>query len=247
MYNELVSEVFVLAKNNKINENPHQNHRARLRETFRKAGVDGMPDHNLLELLLFYSIPRKDTNELAHRLISTFGSLNRVFDASYEELLSVEGMGESSALLISAIPAVCRRYAEGAATGKIDFCEPSAAIGYIIRKFYGVKIEEFYVMCLDGGGCLINCCRIGDGSVGSVSINKREVLEAVLGNNADRVILAHNHPNGIAAPSREDINMTGEISSLLKSVGIRLADHIIVANGDAVSLASLEKFRNLFI
>ena len=91
---------------NKIPENVHKNHRARLRETFRKAGVDGMPDHNLLEFLLFYSIPRKDTNEIAHRLIATFGSLNRVFDAPYEELLKVEGMGESSALLISSIPAL---------------------------------------------------------------------------------------------------------------------------------------------
>ena len=243
----MVSEVFVLPKNNKISENPHQNHRARLRETFRKAGVDGMPDHNLLELLLFYSIPRKDTNELAHRLILTFGSLNRVFDASYEELLSVDGMGESSALLISSIPAVCKRYAEGGKTDKIDLCEPSDAIEYAIRKFYGSKTEEFYVMCLDGTGCLTNCCKIGDGSVSTVSVNKRKVLEVVLRNNADRVILAHNHPNGVAAPSREDVNMTGEISSMLKSVGIRLADHIIVANGDAISLASIEKFRNLFI
>ncbi len=228
-------------------ENPHKNHRARLRETFRKAGVDGMPDHNLLELLLFYSIPRKDTNELAHRLISTFGSLNRVFDASYEELLSVDGMGESSALLISAIPAVCRRYADGATSNKINLSEPADAIDYAVRKFYGSRSEEFYMFCLDGAGNLTNCCKIGNGSATSVAVDKRSVLEAAFRNNADRVIFAHNHPNGLAVPSREDVNLTGEMNTLLKGVGIRLADHIIVAEGDALSLASLEKFRSLFV
>ena len=206
-----------------------------------------MPDHNLLELLLFYSIPRKDTNELAHRLISTFGSLNRVFDAPYEELLKVDGMGESSALLISSIPALCRRYAEGAVSGKINLSEPSDAIEYISRKFYRSKSEEFYMLCLDGAGNLTNCCKIGDGAVTSVAVDKRCVLETAFRNNADGVIVAHNHPNGIAAPSKDDINLTVELCSLLKGVGIRLLDHIIVANGDSVSLASLEKFRSIFV
>lgn len=236
-----------MKENKKTPENPHENHRARLRETFRKAGVDGMPDHNLLELLLFYSIPRRDTNEIAHRLISTFGSLNRVFDAPYEELLKVDGIGESSALLLSSIPAVCRRYAEGAASGKINLSEPADAVEYAVRKFYGSKVEEFYMLCLDASGNLTNCCKIGNGTASSVAVDKRGVLEAAFRNNADRVIFAHNHPHGLAAPSREDINLTGEMCALLKGVGVRLADHIIVAESEAFSLASVEKFRNLFV
>lgn len=236
-----------MAEKKKMPENPHKNHRARLRETFRHAGVDGMPDHNLLELLLFYSIPRKDTNELAHRLISTFGSLNRVFDAPYEELLKVDGMGESSALLISAIPALCRHYSENTVSGKINLSEPEDAVEYAVRKFYGSKVEEFYMLCLDGAGNLTNCCKIGDGTVSSVAVDKRLVLETAFRNNADRVIFAHNHPHGVAAPSREDVNLTGEMCALLKNVGIRLADHIIVAGGDSISLASVEKFRGLFV
>ena len=235
--------------NSKNKENNiHQNHRARIRETFREAGVDRMPDHNLLEFLLFYSIPRKDTNELAHRLISTFGSLNRVFDASYEQLLEVEGMGESSALLISAVPAICRRYIESSSSKKINLSEPEVAINYIVSKFYGSnKTESFYMLCLDATGNLINCCKLGEGSPDSVIIDKRAILETAFRNNADKVIFAHNHPNGVAAPSKNDLAMTGEFSSILCGVGIRLADHIIVAGDEAVSLASLEKFKSLFV
>ncbi len=206
-----------------------------------------MPDHNLLELLLFYSIPRKDTNEIAHRLINTFGSLNRVFDASYEQLLEVEGMGESSALLISSIPGICRRYAEGKNSGKITLSEPEEAAKYVAGKYYGIKSEVFYMLCLDAVGNLINCCKLGEGTPGSVLIDKRAVLETAFRNNADKVIFAHNHPNGIAAPSKDDLAMTSELSSILAGVGIRLADHIIVAGDDLLSLASVEKFSTLFI
>lgn len=237
-----------MSEKDRKSKNPHANHRIRLRETFRKAGVDGMPDHNLLELLLFYSIPRKDTNEIAHRLIDTFGSLSRVFDASYEQLLEVDGIGESSALLLSALPAICRRYIESATSGKINLSEPEDVINYITKKYYGNNKQEiFYMLCLDGTGNLINCCKMGEGDAGSVVIDKRNILETAFRNNADRVVFAHNHPNGIAAPSKEDIIMTSDFCSVLKSVGIRLADHIIVAGSDSLSLASVEKFRNLFI
>ncbi|MDY6016267.1 MAG: DNA repair protein RadC [Oscillospiraceae bacterium] len=237
-----------MSKNNNKPENLHENHRARVRETFKRAGADGMPDHNLLELLLFYSIPRKDTNEIAHRLIAAFGSLGRVFDASYEELMEIDGIGESSALLISMIPSICRRYIESSNSPKVNLSEPEETMNYIIRKYYGSnKVESFYMLCLDAVGNLINCCKLGEGTPGSVIVDKRKVLETALRNKADKVIFAHNHPNGIAAPSKDDINMTSELSSVLFSVGIRLADHIIVAGNEAVSLASVEKFRPLFM
>ncbi len=230
----------------KNTDNPHQNHRARIRETFRKAGVEKMPDHNLLELLLFYSIPRKDTNEIAHRLISTFGSLNRVFDASYEQLLAVDGVGESSALLISMIPAICKRYIDGRAKAKINLSEPEQAREYIEKLFFGCNSEAFYMLCLDAVGNLINCCKIGEGTSENVLVDKRAVLETAFRNNADKVIFAHNHPNGIAAPSKNDLEMTGEMSTLLSGVGIRLADHFIVASDESISLASIEKFSTMF-
>ncbi|MBQ2847458.1 MAG: DNA repair protein RadC [Clostridia bacterium] len=234
-------------KDTKIN-NPHQHHRARVRETFKKAGVDGMPDHNLLELLLFYSIPRKDTNELAHRLIETFGSLNGVFDASYEQLIEVEGMGESSALLLSLVPGICRRYIEGMTDKKkINLSTPEAAKEYIVKKYYGCKNEVFYMLCLDSAGNLINCCKLSEGSSGTVVVDKRIMLEAAMRNKADKVVFAHNHPNGVAAPSKDDLELTYEFSSILSNIGIRATDHLIVSGDDVLSLVSVEKFKTLFL
>lgn len=227
-------------------DNSHEKHRKRLRETFRKAGVDDMPEHNILELLLFYSIPRKNTNDLAHDLINTFGSLTRVFDASYEQLLDVKGIGESSALLISLIPGICRRYIEGKSTGKINLSDPKDAQNYLKDKFYGCKTEVFYLVCLNSSGNFINCCKLGEGTPGTVLVDKREVMQTAFRNDAEKVILAHNHPKGIAAPSRDDLELTSEFSSLLSSVGIKVIDHIIVADNDTISLASVDKFKILF-
>lgn len=229
------------------NENSHKNHRERLRETFKNVGIEGIPDHNILEFILFYSIPRKDTNELAHKLIDEFGSLSRVFDASYEELLEVDGIGESSALLISMVPSICRRYIENKTKGKINLSDPKDAQKYMIEKFYGCKKEVFYLLCLDGVGNLINCCKISEGITGTVLVDKRTIMQTALRNDADKVIISHNHPNGIAVPSREDLELTSNFSSLMSSVGIRLADHIIVADNEAISLSSIPKFRPLFI
>lgn len=207
-----------------------------------------MPDHNLLELLLFYSIPRKDTNEIAHRLIDTFGSLNGVFDAPYERLMEVEGVGESSALLLSIVPGICRRYVEGMTDKKkLNLSTPESAGEYVVKKYYGCKTEIFYMLCLDAVGNLINCCKLSEGTKGTVIVDKRIMLEVALRNNADKVVFVHNHPNGIAAPSRDDLEMTCDLSAVLSTVGIRLADHFIVAGDEYVSLASVEKFQKFFL
>ncbi len=227
-------------------DNPHKNHRARLRETFRKTGLENMPDHNVLELLLFYSIPRSDTNELAHRLIDTFGSLRRVFDASYEQLMQVDGMGESSALLISSVPALCRRYMESGSTGKISLDNTEDVISFLKNKYCGIKTEVFYMLCFDGLGNLINCCKLGEGTTDEILVDKRVAVETALRNNADKIIFAHNHPNGIASPSKVDIGFTEKFRDLFSSIGLDFIDHIIIAGNDGFSMASVEKFRGLF-
>ena len=230
------------------NKNPHAKHRARLREIFKKSGIERMPDHNILELLLFYSIPRKDTNELAHNLIESFGSLNAVFDAPYERLVEIDGIGESSALLISSIPGICRRYMEGKEERrKINLADPEEAQKYVVKKFYGCKNEIFYMLCLDAVGNLNNCCKLSEGSTGTVVVDKRAMLETAFRNNADKVIFAHNHPNGVAVPSRDDLELTYSFSNLLSTTGIRVVDHFIVAGDDVISLASVEKFKNIFV
>ena len=228
-------------------KNPHKEHRKRLRKTFRKVGAEDMPEHNVLELLLFYSIPIKDTNGLAHELIKRFGSLNGVFDASYEQLLEVEGVGENTALLLSLIPSVCRRYAEGKRKGKIKLTEPSAVAEYMTEKYYGISNEIVYMLFLDATGTLINCCKIAEGIPNQVAIDKMTVIEAAIRAKADKVIMVHNHPSGVAAPSRHDLETTSEIKSMFRELGIVLADHIIITEDDYLSLASLPKFSTFFI
>lgn len=236
-----------LAEKEKKENNPHKEHRKRLRKTFRQVGVEDMPEHNVLELLLFYSIPVKDTNGLAHELINRFGSLNGVFDASYEQLLEVKGVGENSALLLSLIPSICRRYAEGARKGKIKLTEPSAVADFMKGKYYGIKNEIVYMLFLDATGTLINCCKIAEGIPNQVAIDKMVVVEAAIRAKGDKAIMVHNHPSGVAAPSRHDLESTSGIKSLFRDLGIVLADHIIIAGDDYLSLASLPKFSTLFI
>ncbi len=237
---------FLMKQETNKKKNVHENHRARVRETIRKTGIGNIPDINLLEYLLFYSIPRKDTNEIAHRLLDTFGSLNGVLNADYEQLLEVEGMGENSALLISLIPGISRRYIESGEQKKINLSEPSDVMEYVKSKFFGEKKEVFYMLCLDAFGNLINCCKLGEGNPETVVLDKRSLLEIAFRNNADTVIFAHNHPNGVAAPSRKDIETTDEMQSLFSKCGIRLADHIIAAKNETVSLASTSKYSVLF-
>ncbi len=207
-----------------------------------------MPDHNLIELLLFYSIPRKDTNELAHKLIDAFGSLKGVLNAPYERLIEIEGMGESSALLISLIPGICRRYVDCLSDSKkINLSDPEAAKEFVSTKFFGYSHEVFYMICLDATGNLINCCKLAEGTNENVIIDKRKTLEIAIRNKADKVIFAHNHPNGIAAPSKKDLEMTHTLSYVLSDFGIRLVDHFIVTDNDAISLASIKKLQPYFV
>ena len=215
----------------------HDGHRKRLKARFIKSGLDDFEPHNVLELLLFYSIPRKDTNPLAHRLISRFGSLSGVFDANPEELMKVEGITENTAVLISMVPQMARKYLE-------DKADAVNAIGgfkdigmYLMPKFVGRTVETIMLASLDNKNKIISCNIVAEGETDRATLSKRKVMEEAMRVGATRVILAHNHPRGFAMPSSEDIYLTREIYALLASVGIELVDHIIFAEDDFVSLA----------
>lgn len=215
----------------------HEGHRSRMKARYRDHGLDNFNDVNVLELLLFYAIPRKDTNELAHALLDHFGSLDKVFEASVPELESVPGIGESAALLISLVPQITRRYmmAKG---GCISTIASSVDAGnYLVPRLMFEKDEKALLLCLDAKKSVISCDSLGSGAVNAVNISVRKVVEIAVRNRASSVILAHNHPGGVALPSREDERITFEIASALKLVGIPLDDHIIVAGDDYVSFA----------
>lgn len=218
----------------------HSGHRERLKKKFVKYGADSLETHELLELLLFYGIPRKDTNELAHLLINSFGSLPQVLDAPMSSLLKINGVGESTAILLRLVSKLSRVYIEK--NYKIDNkrLTKSQVEKIILNKFIG-RIKEHVVLALfDAKRNLVFCDVIAQGSFGSTGIHIREIIELALKFNATKAIIAHNHPSGIALPSREDIETTIELKNALKLIEVRLIDHIIVADNDYVSIADSE-------
>lgn len=219
-------------------ENLHEGHRKRMKERFIKSGLDDFAPHNILELLLFYSIPRGDTNPVAHRLIDTFGSLSGVFDATPEELAKVDGVGENSAILISMIPQIARKYLEDKAdtANIVGGCSDIGA--FLLPKFVGRTNEALMMVSIDNKNKIISCSVVAEGTVDSAKVSRRKIMEEAMKVKATRVILAHNHPCGVAVPSSEDVVMTKEIGRLFAQVGIELVDHIIVANDDYVSMAA---------
>ena len=215
----------------------HDGHRERLRKSFMEHGVQSMNDINALELLLFYAIPRRDTNELAHRLLERFGSLDGVFSASFEDLCEVEGIGETAASLITLIPEIMKksRLSKSREIRQIRCSEDAGS--YLLPYFMNEPDEVVYLLCLDTKRAVICCAEMGRGVVNTVDANVRRMVEKALKVRANSVIVAHNHPDGIALPSREDEIFTRCLFNALETVGIKLEDHIIVADEDYISIA----------
>ena len=215
----------------------HDGHRIRLKAQFRENGLDGFTDVQALELALFYCIPQKDTNPIAHDLIEHFGSLAQVLEAPVAELVKVSGIGEHAAVYLHMVTELGRYYLVNRATQitilpTIDKCGE-----YLVPFFFGRRVETVFLLCLDAK-CKVLCCKeVGEGSVNFAGISVRKIVETALGVNATTVVLAHNHPSGVAIPSGEDIQTTKRLAMALQSVEIQLADHIIVADDDYVSIA----------
>ncbi|MBQ9648439.1 MAG: DNA repair protein RadC [Oscillospiraceae bacterium] len=215
----------------------HDGHRARKKAQFREHGLDAFADHEALELLLFYAIPRVDTNPVAHRLLERFGSLDGVLSAPAEELQKVEGVGGNAATLLSLILPFVRRSRMTASKKPVILNGTKAAGAYFKDLFFGMREERLYEACLDAKGKLLQCFKAADGSVDAVNINMRVIVENALKCGASAVILAHNHPSGVALPSADDNKTTLMVYDALRTVGVGLVDHIIVADGDFVSLS----------
>ena len=206
----------------------HDGHRQRSKRRYLALGAEGMEDHQLLELLLFYAIPRQDTNETAHRLIQRFGSLQGVLHAAPEELSSVEGVGENAAVLVRLVGDMALRARCSSLPQKV-LNSPDRTGAYFMELLAGV--------CLDAKGKLLTCRCISKGSVAASPVSVRQVVENALYAGASSIILAHNHPSGVALPSQQDLLVTRQIQEALSPLNIRLADHVVVADSDYVSMA----------
>lgn len=214
----------------------HDGHRQRLKERFLRDGLDGFTDIQVLELLLFYAIPVRDTNPLAHGLLDKFGSLAAVLDAPMEKLTQVDGIKEHTATLIKLSKAIGRCY-EVSKLGEMRILPTIEACGdYLIAFFKDRKNETVFLLSLDAKLKVLECREVGEGSINYASVPVRRVVEMALAAGASSVVLAHNHPSGIALPSGDDIQTTRRVAAALSAVEIKLVDHIVVADDDYVSL-----------
>lgn len=218
-------------------ENMHAGHRERMKRRFLEEGLDGFSDIQVLELLLFYAIARRDTNPIAHGLLEHFGSLSQVLEAEPEELKKVKGITDHAAVLLHLIPQLGRYYQVDGVRRTEILPTLDACGNYLVPRFFGRTRETVFLLCLDSK-CKVLCCKeLGEGNVNCASISVRKVVEVALAANASTVILAHNHPSGIAIPSQEDIQTTRRVAAALRAMEIQLIDHIVVADGDFVSMA----------
>lgn len=230
----------------KKEESLHEGHRDRMREKFRANGFKSMSDHEVLEMILYHSIPRKDTNEIAHNLIKAFGSFTGVLEATEDQLKEVEGVTPKSAFLISMLLPILNVYSKRS-TERIKLKNPDECGEFLKMQLLGKQKECVVLMCLSSACTVLYVGEICDGDAQNVVVNIRKIVETVLKYpKTTSVLLAHNHPGGLALPSRDDISTTIEIRKMLSAMNINLVDHIIATDEDYVSMADSDGFAYIF-
>lgn len=216
--------------------NVHDGHRARVRKRFLQYGLDNFETHEALELLLFYCVPMKNTSILAHKLLDAFGSLSAVFDAPYDALCQF-GLTQTQATYLKLMPEITRLYIDDKHNSLNKVVDYNTVGDSILRKFIGRENENVLLLLLDAKGKEVFCGIVSTGSLNDTSLPIRKIVDYSLRYNAKSAIIAHNHPSGLALPSRDDLEATVNIKNALDLIGVRLLDHFIVADNDYVSLA----------
>lgn len=215
----------------------HDGHRQRMKQRFLEHGLDNFSDVNALELLLFFATPRQDTNVPAHALLERFGSLPAVLEAPPEQLREIPGIGDSAVTLLRLIPEVSRRYMIEKSPPSEPVDTPTSAGRYFIPRFMYETEEVVLALLLDARRHPLLCTELSRGVVNAAEISTRRLAELALARRASSVILAHNHVSGVALPSAEDESVTARLAQALSLLGVELADHIIVAGYEYVSMA----------
>lgn len=224
-------------------EQIHEGHRQRLKTRFHQNGLEDFNEINALELLLFYCIPKQDTNEIAHALINRFGSFAGVLDASQEDLKAVKGIGDHAATFFKMIRQAGGYYQVSRQKATKILSTIPECIDYLRGFFEGRTRETVFLLCMDAKCKVLSCEKVGEGSVNSASVPIRKIVEMALKADATAVVLAHNHPSGLAFPSGEDVQTTNILARTLQGVDIVLTDHIIFADDDSVSLVQSNHYR----
>ena len=220
-------------------EDHRSGHRQRLRDRFLRAGREGLQDYELLELVLFRSIPQRDVKPLAKDLLQQFGSFAEVIGASFQRLTQIRGLGEQTALDLKIIEAAGCELAKGAIPKRGILSSWTAVIDYCRASMAYSEVEIFRILFLDKRNGLITDEIQQSGTVDHTPVYPREVVRRALELNASALILVHNHPSGDPTPSQADIKMTREIADIAKPLGVILHDHIIVGRNGHASLKGL--------
>jgi len=219
-------------------ENPNAGHRSRMKARYLKNGIEDFHDHEVLEILLYYCYPQKNTNDIAHRMLKEFGSLHNLFEADVEILTKTLGCTENIAILLNLIPQLANRYFRSRWSNKVVLDSMEVAAEFAMNLFVGNTVECFYVLCLDAQQKLIQTSRVSKGTLDETAVYPREVVREVIKHNAASVIVTHNHPGGTIRPSPADNEATRIISEGLNFIGVTLIDHIIVAGDKYFSYAA---------
>lgn len=211
--------------------NSHLGHRNRLHQKMAEAGADTFLEHEILDLLLTYAIPRKDTKPLAWTLLKRFGSLNNVLDAEETALLETPGIGPHTAQLIKLVRNLLKRYTLAQVKKNIQIRTPQQVLNYCRASLADKKEEFLELLFLSVRNTLISTRIISAGEINQVSASPRKVVEWALKEKASALILVHNHPSGDASPSEEDLQLTQAIAQAARFFDIHIQDHIIIAKG----------------
>lgn len=222
----------------------HDSHRARTKKKFLSNGLKNFAEHEIIELLLFYAIPRHDVNPLAHALLERFGTLNGVIDASLESLKQVKGMGENAATFFVLLHDLFNKY-NSETRIKTKIASTLMAKAFCKTLFGEPNVEQFYVICLNASNKIICYQLISTGTSSKVNVNVRQITDFAFKNKCERIIIAHNHPSEHCMPSDEDIAFTKKIicSCLLNDIDV--IDHIIISKKEAASFAELNLLNNI--
>lgn len=219
--------------------NIHSGHRKRVKANVCNNGFSQLEDHRLLELLLFYAIPQADTNELAHRLLTEFGSFEEILKTDITRLRKVNGVGENTAIMIATIGELHFRAKIEKGVKKVKYTKAEDYMSLAVSTLSSERNEAVYIFCFDSAGKLKKTVKLSSGDETSAYIDVRKAVQAVIDSDAQKAVLAHNHPNGSNEPSASDLDSTRSVAVMFRKLGFLLADHIIVdSNNKAFSMYS---------
>ena len=213
-------------------------HRRRIKDKYKKSGIDGWLDYEVLELVLSYAVARKDTKPIAKELMTRFKTINGILDADSKELKSISGISEHTTLFLNLLKDIAILYLENGLHNKDLLSSPELVFDYLKASLKGCVDEEFKTLFLNGRNQLIAVETLQTGTVNRSVVYPRKLVERSLYHHAVGVIIAHNHPAGTLTPSKEDCALTKSVKDALKTVEISLLDHIIIGGNDYFSFSS---------